>query len=85
MAMLESYGTGGARMRIRYHCATPRALQFKGTFAGDAVLCVDADDGRTYRFTLSEADMAEVAKGRTAASKERQRRDKAIARAGAVL
>ena len=74
---LESNGTGGARLRMRYHCGENRPLEFRGTFVVDAVFQVHADDGRTYTLTLDDADMAEVAKGRAAASKERQRRDKA--------
>ena len=82
---LESYGTAGARRRARYHCNEGRPLEYGGTFVVDAVFRLHADDGRTYELTLTEADMAEVAKGARAASKERQRRDKANGRAGAVL
>ena len=80
---LESNGTGGARLRMRYHCNERRPLEYRGTFAGDAVFQVHADDGRTYTVTLTEADMAEVARGRKAAAKDRARRDKANGRAGA--
>ena len=80
---LESFGTAGARRRIRYHCNADRPLEYRGTFGGDAVFQVHADDGRTYTVTLTEADMAEVAKGRKAAAKDRARRDKANGRAGA--
>ena len=74
---LESNGTGGARLRMRYHCNANRALEYRGTFGGvDAVFVVHADDGRTYTLQLTAADMATVAKGARAVSKERKRADK---------
>ena len=83
---LESYGTGGARRRIRYHCDEHRALGYRGTWGGDGVFEVHADDGRTYTLQLTEADMAEVAKGARVVTKERRRRDTANgARAGAQV
>ena len=51
--ILTSHGTGGARRRLRVHCGASRDLVCGG---GDAVLEVDATDGRTYRLRLSGDD-----------------------------
>ena len=52
--ILTSHGTGGARRRLRVHCGASRDLVCRG--GGDAVLEVDATDGRTYRLRLSRDD-----------------------------
>ena len=71
--LLESYGTAGARRRARYHCDHDKPVEYRGTFAGFAVFLVHATDGRSYELSLSADDMAAVAKGAAALSKERKR------------
>ena len=69
---LESYGTAGARRRMRYHVNADRAIQFTGTFGDAAEFRVVGDDGRTYEVTLNPEDMAEVTKGALAVKRKRE-------------
>ena len=45
---LASYGTDGARRRMRYHCREHRPLTYKGRYGDDLVYEIHGDDGRTY-------------------------------------
>ena len=58
MMRLVSHGTGGERRRLRVHCGRDRALVYRGRELGEHVFEADSTDGRTYRFSLSAADMA---------------------------
>lgn len=54
---LVSWGTDGERKRLRAHCSASRDLVYRGLCGGDAVLEVQATDGRTYSMSLSAADL----------------------------
>lgn len=89
---LASHRTAGARLRLRFHVGFTRerkaggwrykfgphrALHYRGAEGDDAVFELHGDDGRTYILRLSEGDVATVAAGRRAASKQRKQADKA--------
>ena len=79
---LESYGTAGARRRMRYHVNADRTLTFRGTLCDTAEFTVTGDDGRTYEITLNPEDMGEVAKGALAVKRAREVRAKRAGGAG---
>ena len=54
---IDSFGTGGARRRLRYHCDHHRPLTYRGRRSGEHVLEVHATDGRTYRLRLAPDDL----------------------------
>lgn len=72
---LESYGTAGARRRIRYHCNANRPVEYRGLFGGDVLCRVDADDGRTYEIQLTAADLREITRGTLAAKRAAKQRE----------
>ena len=75
---LASFGTAGARRRLRWHAREPAPLRFRGLYRGRAgnpdslVFEADAGDGRTYRLDLDPADAAVVVE----ADADRRARDR---------
>ena len=75
---LSSWGTAGARRRLRWHSREPVTLRYRGLYRGvrghpdSLTFEIDADDGRTYRLDLSPADAAVVAE----ADADRRARDR---------
>ena len=63
---LSSYGTAGARRRMRWHSRKHVPLTFTGRYAGrkgapDLLMFrADGDDGRTYELGLLPADVEVV-------------------------
>lgn len=75
---LASWGTAGARRRLRWHSRKPGTLRYRGLYRGrgdnpdSLVFEVDADDGRTYRIDMSPDDAAVVVE----AEADRRARDR---------
>lgn len=59
---IESWGTDGARRRVRYHCNADSPLIHRGSLGRHAVFECVADDGRTYEISMTEDDMRAVTK-----------------------
>ena len=69
--LLTSHGTGGERRRLRIHSERHRPMAWRGFDLADLVFEADSTDGRTYRFSLSAADVAAVASAAGAAGRFR--------------
>ena len=56
---LASWGTGGARRRLRWHSQEHRPLRYRGKYGEELVFEAHGADGRTYSITLEPADVPE--------------------------
>lgn len=75
---LASFGTAGARRRLRWHARDPAPLKYRGLYRGvrghpdSLVFEADGSDGRTYRIEIDPDDAAVVVE----AEADRRKRDR---------